>query len=525
MSLHRHTPTSLPRDIGRSLWRHKGKSLIMFCVIVCAVAVYTALAPRSYRSEGRLLVRLGRENAVLDPTATSGASQTVSLPISREGEVNSVLEMLRSRSLLEEVVEAVGPGKILASAEGQSNDSDASNATDTWLLEPLADIGLYHRSSPREKAIRAVQKKLKVEVLSKSNVVGVTFEAIKPSLSQAVVQTTLDRYVQHHIRSNRIPGAQSFLQNKTLELRKALTECEQELENLRNEYKLTAVDERRRIAEQIVGRLEEEALTTAAQLAATEADVKKRGTLMKTLDSTIVTTTTTGDVAEAVDGMRKQLFDLEAKQQELLSKMTTDHPEVMAITFQVTNLRQILNRELERRRSTVTHGRNRTYEEVEMAQLGQQPVIESLRAKSKALQERSERSRSELAEVNSAHRRITQLEREVALLDASYRRHYEKLEQANTDYELETARMTNISVFQPATLEARPIRPSIVQNLAVGLVLALLGAVGLALYCDAAKPAAPRHPADPSSHRVSDATTVAVNVESVESGIRHRLPR
>lgn len=525
MSLYGNSPTSLPRDIVRSLWRHRGKSLLVFCVILCAVAVYTAIAPRSYRSEGRLLVRLGRENAVLDPTATSGASQTVSLPISREGEVNSILEMLRSRSLLEEVVDAMGPAKILANAASDPKDADVVNETNTGLVDRLADIGLYHRTSQREKAIRAVQVMLKVQVLSKSNVVSVTFESSQPSLAQAVVQATLDHYVQQHIRSNRIPGAQSFLRNKTNELREALTECEQELENLRNEYNLTAVDERRRIAEQIVRRLEEEAIMTTTQLAATEADVKKRGTLMKTLDSTIVTTTTTGDVEEAVDGMRKQLFDLEAKQQELLSKFAADHPVVIAIALQVHNLRQILNRELERQRSTVTHGRNRTYEEVEIAQLSQQPVIESQRAKLKALQEWFERSRGELAEVNTAHRRISQLEREVALLDASYRRHYEKLEQANTDYELETARMTNISVFQPATLETRPIRPSIVQNLAIGLVLALLGSVGLALYCDAPKPSAARHLAGSSSPKVTDSTTLVANAESVESSIRHRSSR
>jgi uncharacterized protein involved in exopolysaccharide biosynthesis len=82
-------------------------------VVVTGTVIWTVHAPKVYRSEGKLLVRLGRENATLEPTATLGHDLPISIPPSRETEVNSVVEILESRALYEEVVDAISPAVIL----------------------------------------------------------------------------------------------------------------------------------------------------------------------------------------------------------------------------------------------------------------------------------------------------------------------------------------------------------------------------------------------------------------------------
>jgi polysaccharide biosynthesis protein PslE len=521
--MRRHPPPLVSPGMLAPLWRHKGKCTALFLAMVSLAAAYTAFAPRSYESEGRLLVRLGRENAVLDPTATSGASQVLSLPISREGEVHSVLEMLRSRGLVEEVVDTLTPEVILdADAEAQATPLPSIDA----LLDRLADVGLYHRTEPREKAIRRVQKKFRADAPSKSNVVSVSYETTRPELAQQVVQAALDHYLEQHISSNRVPGAQEYLQHKTDELKETLARQEAELEQLRNEHSLVALEERRRIVEQRIGNLQDQLLTTESSLAAGEAELKRRRELLKTIDDTIVLSTVTGDLEEAVDGMRQQLYTLESRQQELLTKYTETHPEVLAVAEQVAALRKILKDEFEHQRSRVTEGRNRTHEEAEIGLVGQEPIVESLRAKAATLQTQVARATGELAELNEAARRTTELEREIALLDGSYRRHYEKLEQASTDHDLETQRMSNISIFQPATLEPRPVRPNILLNLALGVVLGVLGAAGLGFCIDAWRPGPPASDVPrPRPRRVArrrrrsfrSATPVAVASDEVDS--------
>ena len=52
--------------------------------VMTAVVLAIVLMPRAYRSQAKLLIRLGRENVTLDPTATLGQPPVVVVPQSRE---------------------------------------------------------------------------------------------------------------------------------------------------------------------------------------------------------------------------------------------------------------------------------------------------------------------------------------------------------------------------------------------------------------------------------------------------------
>ena len=67
----------------------------------------------TYRSQAQLLVRLGRENVAIDPTATVGQTPAVSIPQSMENEINSAVVLLKSRVIVEKVVDSLGPRVIL----------------------------------------------------------------------------------------------------------------------------------------------------------------------------------------------------------------------------------------------------------------------------------------------------------------------------------------------------------------------------------------------------------------------------
>jgi len=116
------------RDILQILARHKRKMVVFFSATMTAVVGLLIFFPRTYSSEARLFVRLGKESVSLDPTATLG--QTVAVNESRESEINSEIEMLRSRVLLEDVVEHLGPDKVLSgSTDGEESVSPRSRPT------------------------------------------------------------------------------------------------------------------------------------------------------------------------------------------------------------------------------------------------------------------------------------------------------------------------------------------------------------------------------------------------------------
>src|SRR5262245_31017477 len=88
------------RAAMRVPWRHKGKCIAFFVTVVALGVAATFLMPKTYRSEGKLLLRLGRENMAIDPTATVGNSSMVMMQPTRESEINSVIEVFNSRVLM-----------------------------------------------------------------------------------------------------------------------------------------------------------------------------------------------------------------------------------------------------------------------------------------------------------------------------------------------------------------------------------------------------------------------------------------
>src|SRR3954471_9726127 len=96
--------------VERAIVRHLKMGLKVFIVGAVLALLGAMFMPRSYYSEARLFVRFGRENQV-DPTASGG--QMVALYESRESEINSLIEILKSRAILDRVVGELGPAFVL----------------------------------------------------------------------------------------------------------------------------------------------------------------------------------------------------------------------------------------------------------------------------------------------------------------------------------------------------------------------------------------------------------------------------
>src|SRR6476646_3536304 len=106
-------PSQPLRDVARILFRQKRKMIACFVTVLALTALVTLLSPRAYRSQAKLFVRLGRENATLDPAATVGQTPVVGVAQNRENELNTYVEIIKSRVLLEKVVDAIGPATLL----------------------------------------------------------------------------------------------------------------------------------------------------------------------------------------------------------------------------------------------------------------------------------------------------------------------------------------------------------------------------------------------------------------------------
>ncbi len=493
------------REVCLVLRRHMGKSVAFFLVVVTGVAIVTLLWPKEYHSVGKLFVRLGRENAMLDPTATLGQNPTVAVPQSRENEINSVVEIMQSRALLEKVVDRLGPAAILDPASktltAAADENKPNWAGQTRLqinqicaegANLLARLGSSAGLNDRERAVLQLTKKIKVEAARRSNVIEVSCEGPTPAQCQAVVAKLIEAFLDEHLRLNRTGRSHEFFVAQTRRLDEDLRRKERELRDLKNQTGLASPAAQRQLIVARCGRLQDDLLQAEAARAVAQARVQKLREKLAALPNTQVTTEISGFGNDGTDRMREQFYILQVREKEAQAKFTDAHPKMQQMHEQVATARAVLDAE-ERGRKQVTKEPARLYQQAESALLSEEPALASLQAQAEKLRGQLAGVRQELTALNEHEMRIAALQREVDLLETDYRKYSASMEQARIDQQLEAQHMSNIGVVQAASFEPRPLRPQMMMNLLLGIGAGLFGGLALPFVLEqfGGSPAAP----------------------------------
>ena len=452
-----HAKQTPPGDPFQFL-RHQRRPMILTfsCIMLAAIAV-TFLGAKLYRSEAKLFVLLGHENVSLDPTATIG--QTVAIQEPRENEINSILELLRSRVILQNVVAAVGPEAVL----GRGADDDTAQVAGISL-------NLFAPYSINDEALKELFENLSIVAARKSNIINVSYEAGSPELARDIVTKVIDEARQTHMRVNRTTGSQEFFAAQVGQLHDKLMHLESDLRDVKNKSGVANLAAQRNLKLAQISDLESSLLKTESSLSAAAAEMESHKAALKTIPETITTDETTGMPHSKLAAMREQLFTLEMKEKEILSKYRAPHPYAVAIREEVASVKKLMQDEPPE--SQVTRGRNASHQDIHLTYLKTDSRAASLRAEAAALRGQLVPARQELANLNDKEVHIVRLEREIALETANYKKYSEALEQARIDHELALQNISNLNVLQPPSYSITPSRPRPVINLGVGLLCA-----------------------------------------------------
>jgi capsular exopolysaccharide synthesis family protein len=490
-------PQGSVRDICYVLFRHKWKMTLFLFGVVGVVIVGTFCIPEIYRSEAKLLVRLGRESVTLDPTVMTG--QIIGISQSRESEINSELEILRNRELVEKVVDGVGIEVFYAgSDEGASHseedlplgwaDYEKIRKAYRQLRNAVTKLqGSKVRSDldEREKIVLGVLKGLDIKALKGSNIISISCELQSPQLAQKVIAKLIDLYLEKHIAVHQTPGAYEFFLQQSEQLRSELALSENELRNLKNETGVSALEEQRIVILHRISELEQQTGAAETDLAASEAKVQALKEAIAKTPEVLVTQETTGFSDYAADLMRAKLYELQLKEQDFMSKFAEGSQPVQMVRRELVEARALLDKETAKpARTEVTKGLNSVHQQVQSALLAEHAALSSVRASVENLRSQLANTQGELKTLNDAELRMTRLKREIGIQETNYRRYSENLEQARIDHALEGENISNISVVQSATLPMKPVRPRKSLNLALGLFIGIFGGIALAFLSE-----------------------------------------
>ncbi len=485
MTTVRDVPTLGLGDLPRVLKRHPKKALLTFVAIFAASIAVLVLLPRTYESESLLFVRVGRESVTLDPTVTTG--QVIALNESRESELNSILEVLKSRALMERVVDRLGPAAILSppSKEGAVKKEpnkllqgfSSAVGTVTQWLEPSGPL------SEREKAVQALGNNVGIYAKQKSNVIAVGYLARSPQQAQQIVSTLVDEYLQEHQRIHATPGSYNFFVEQAAASTDKVAASQQMLTEAKNEMGLATLDGKRQLIEGKIKKITTEQLTAETAASASTARVKALEVLINGLPARITSQEVDGMPNVAGDSMRQKLYELEIQEKDLLSKYTEEHPLVIAVRKKVQDAKEIMGEQDESRVYSTT-AVNPSVQKLQLELFVEKAAADSLTARIAQLKEEYQVAEEELREINGNELKLKGLERNLALEEANYQIYAQKLEEARIQQSLDAEHISNLNISQPATLVEKPVSPKKAIVLLAGFLLASVGALCVAIFAE-----------------------------------------
>ena len=152
MDTHEFSRASL-RDFLHVLFKRKTQILLFFLATFCTVAIGTFVIKPTYEAKAHILVKVGRESMYVP--ATGSGNPVIS--INREEQINSEIEILKSRSLIQDVVTSLGPATIYPDLDTEKKGIPAA----------VIPGRTREDKTPAEKAICVLQKMLEVQGIIK----------------------------------------------------------------------------------------------------------------------------------------------------------------------------------------------------------------------------------------------------------------------------------------------------------------------------------------------------------------------
>ncbi|MEM7314377.1 MAG: Wzz/FepE/Etk N-terminal domain-containing protein, partial [Planctomycetota bacterium] len=244
------------RQVAERIWRARNIILLFQLAIVLLTVFVILFWPRTYSSTAQLYLQRGRESVGLDPTANATGKTIALQQAGRDSEINSAIDVLSSRGIIDPVVEKLGPAVVkgdesLNPSEDDRRPSPVSDAIKNgigWLADQVRKVD---PASYKERAIVEIEKNLVVDAERKSEIISVVYEADTPELAQAVVKSIVEEYKKKHSELHRTLGSTEFFDEQSERLRSELSLRNQKLRDAKNRMGLATIQGQRKILEEV----------------------------------------------------------------------------------------------------------------------------------------------------------------------------------------------------------------------------------------------------------------------------------
>jgi uncharacterized protein involved in exopolysaccharide biosynthesis len=460
------------RDIATPLFRHRKLVLSIFLVILLGTIVEILVLPKDYEATMKILVKRER----VDEAVTPGREAVMSNPGGvTEEELNSEVELLKSRDLLEKVVVTCDLQNLHFSHFGERLFPAGASAENGDTQDSKRKIS---------QAVLALETKLQIEPLKKTDLIQVTYSSPDPQLAARVLRTLGDLYLEKTVAVHRPPGAFEFFQTESQHYGQELNTAQSELAKFDREKGVADPQIEKQDAIQKLS--EFEATLSATQVAINETEQRTR-VVEQQLASTPAQTVSqvrSADNPLLMQQLKTTLLDLELKRTGLLEKFEPDYRPVQELQKQIDQTIATINKAESSPDREETTDRNPSYEWLRAELTKSNADLATLQARAAGTQSVIQQYRAQLGILNAKGAAQENLLREVKEAEGNDLLYKQKREEARIGDALDRQRIVNVAIAEAATVPALPVHPHWALTLLLGTMLAGFIAPGTAFVVD-----------------------------------------
>ncbi len=437
------------REVLSILFKEKRKLLGVFIGLFVLVVGWSYTLAPYYEATTRLLVKTGREFQVRADTN----QQVAGVPsITKIEVVNSEIQILTSRDLVEDVINKIGAGRLYPGLSG----------TPEQVLD---------------NAIRAFQGDFKAAPVEQSDVIAASFRNADLGTAVLALRTIVELYQQKHGAMFSDPRYK-FLEQQSRQYEDQLNGVVRKVSDIRSSRSLFDVEAQR--AKLIDDRASVNSILQ--QLKSQSIDVHQRiDFLGGRLKSTPPLITAGESAADVVEQAKARYLDLQVKSQQLRERYVGEVKPLQDAQAEMAGLKQFIERSDPMQRKTWSQ-RNTAYDDMvvalnrasaDAAPLDQQIALRTQEAA--AIETR-------LRNLEEAAQALGDLERERRVLEELSRTYRTRYEEARMTEDLDRDKTVSVSVIQKPDASSRPAGPRHLPYILGAVLIGLIGSSGMLVY-------------------------------------------
>lgn len=454
----------------------KNRLLIIVSAVSVPLIVLMAglFSVPTFEVTSTLLVNKARAEIPLGPT---DSTQLIVRHLSEE-DLNSEIEILRSRQLIEEVLETLGVDESSRPVPGLVGQ------TKTSLKRLLGNTEL----SFFDATVVHLQERIEISAIRKSNVIRVSYRSPDAEWATRVVHVLTERYLERRAEMYQAPQAVSFFEEQMSAAGERLNEAERDLTTFLDQAGITMVkgprdsdplEAQKALVVNRLARLQNDLGDTEVEMQGLLHEISSLRARLNQEPERLQSSSSLNQDS-SIDEIERALTALQLERDALLQEFKPDSRHVRDIDTQIELARVRLDEAQAKIGNIDGTEFNPTYQELKSELLRAEAQLEGTRARSVSLQQQADEYRRELDEVNRTAYEIGKLRRATRAAEDDYVLYRKKHEEARISAAMDQQQLINVTIAQPAQKPLRPIPRGLMMRLVAALFVGVVGGLGIA---------------------------------------------